>query len=249
MIRRLRGLFVIVRALFPAILVVGLILATWLMARSVVAATEEYGESLSTELDAIGDAVDEANDGIEAIAGFVAATAGAADSLVSRVADLPAVLTIPLPSVEIPDFEIPIVDYTVDLPEFSLGDGDLSIPIPGIEPLQDLAADIADAGRAVADPLIKVGALADIPPHLDQAAAETVDYARDVRGTMSGWLVAVILLLTFGVTMWAVSAVQPTLAEVSRGWSMLLGRPAPERAVADLSKRVAALERRLADRG
>ena len=131
------------KAFFPVILVVGLILATWLMARAVVTATQEYGDRLASELEGIEQAVDEANDGIEAIAGFVAATAGAADSLVSRVADLPSELTVPLPSVEIPDFELPIIDYTVDLPEFSLGDGDLSIPIPGVEPLKDLADDIA----------------------------------------------------------------------------------------------------------
>ena len=66
MIRRFRGLLVIIRAVFPVILVIGLALSTWLMARAVVSATQDYGDRLSTELNAIGAAVDEANDAFSA---------------------------------------------------------------------------------------------------------------------------------------------------------------------------------------
>ena len=107
---------------------------------------------MATELEAIQQALDEANDGLEAIGGFVAATATAADALVGRVADLPDAITVPLPRVDIPDFTIPIINQSIRLPEVDLGGGSLSIPIPGIAPIQQLAADLVEAGASVAEP-------------------------------------------------------------------------------------------------
>ena len=104
MIRRLRGLMIIIRVLMPVLLVIGLALATWLTARAVVDSTREYGDRLSAQLDEIKRAVDEANDGLEAIGGFVLATTGAAEQMLARVADLADSVTIPLPEVEVPEY-------------------------------------------------------------------------------------------------------------------------------------------------
>ena len=106
MFRRLRGLFIITRALLPFLVVIGLALATWAMTRAVVDSTVEYGDRMAAELDAVKVALDEANDGLEAIGGFVLATASAADQLVGRVADIPTSLDVPLPRVAIPDLSL-----------------------------------------------------------------------------------------------------------------------------------------------
>ena len=53
MLRRLRGLMIILRVLAPFLLVAGLALATWWMASRVVDATRVYGDQLSAQLDEI----------------------------------------------------------------------------------------------------------------------------------------------------------------------------------------------------
>ncbi len=248
MFRRLRGLFIITRALLPFLVVIGLALATWAMTRAVVDSTVEYGDRMAAELDAVKVALDEANDGLEAIGGFVLATASAADQLVGRVADIPTSLDVPLPRVAIPDFRIPVVNQTIALPDFELGDGLLSIPVPGIAPIQALANDLVDAGQTVTEPITKAAALADVPPHLEVAAEETVAYANDVRRTMQRWLVLMFLVLLTAGIVWLIAAMRPIVSELSRGWSMLRGRPAAERSIRSLEDRVRALELQLAGR-
>ena len=245
MFRRLRGLFVIVRALLPFLVVLALALATWAMARAVVDSTVAYGERMTEELEAVQIALGEATDGLEAIGGFVLATADAADNLVGRVAALPSAVEVPLPRVAIPDFRIPVINQTITLPDFDLGDGLLAIPIPGIAPIQSLAEELVEAGATVTEPIAKAAALADVPPHLETAAEETVLYANDVRRTMQGWLVVMLLVLVVAGVVWAIAALRPITSELSRGWSMLRGRPAADRAVGSLERRVRALERQL----
>jgi len=235
---------IIVRTLFPVLAVLALVLVTWLTARAVVDATVVYGDRMSEQLDGVRAAVDEANDGIEAIGAFVGATVGAAESVVARVADIPDAIDVPMPSIEIPAFDIPIIDYTITLPSFS--PGDLDIPIPGVGPLKDMASDLAAAGRDIAEPLTKVTALADIPPHLEEAARDTAAYAGDVRSSMGTWLRVVILILVLAGAVWVGVQIRPMLEELGRGWAMLMGRPDPGRAVVGLEKRVRELERRLA---
>lgn len=243
MIRRLRGLFIITRALLPFLVVLALAVTTWLMARSIVDTTVDYGQRMAAELDAVQVALDEANDGIEAIGGFVLATAGAADNLVGRLADLPSEISIPLPRVDIPDFRIPIINQTINLPDFDLGD--LPIPIPGIEPIQALASELVAAGQTFTDPILKTAALADVPPHIEQAAADTVVYADDVRATVMRWMVLVLLILVLAGIVWAIAALRPVLSELNRGWAMLMGRPSSEESIGSLEQRVRALESQL----
>lgn len=246
MIRRARGLAIIIRTLFPVLVVVAIALATWLAARAVVEATTTYGENLATRLDGVREAVDEANDGFQAVGEFVGATVAASDALLERVAGLRDSVDIALPEVAIPEFTIPLVDYTVSLPEFRLGDGDLTIPIPGIGPIKDLATDLADAGRRAADPLVKVTALADVPPELEAAAQDTVIYAADVRSSVGTWLKVVLVILLMAAVVWVISQAQPMFSELGRGWAMVIGRPDPGRAVVDLAGRVRELERQVA---
>jgi hypothetical protein len=245
MIRRLRGLFVITRALLPFLVILALALATWAMGRSLVDATTEYGRDMATELEAIQVALDEANEGLEAIGGFVVATATAADNLVGRVTEIPDAISVPLPRVAIPDFTIPIINQSIELPDFDLGTGSLDIPIPGIAPIQALASELVEAGESIADPILKTAALAEVPPHLETAAAETVDYADDVRGTVWRWMTVVLMVLVLAGVVWAVSALRPITSELSRGWAMLRGQKAPERTVGTLERRVRALEKEL----
>ncbi len=244
MVRRLRGLFIITRALLPILLVIGLALATWLTARAVVNSTQEYGSRLATQLEGIEAAVNEANEGLTAMTGFVNATVNAADEMFGRVADLRDSVNIPLPELAIPEFEIPIIDVTITLPEISFG-GDLNIPIPGMAAVKDLAGDLADAGRRVTDPLVKVAALADVPPHLEEAATDTATYAGDVHSSMTLWLRVILIMLLGAAVVWLASAVRPITDELSRGWAMLRGRQSPERSISDLARRVRELERKV----
>lgn len=245
--RRIRGLVIIVRSLFPILAVLALVLVTWLTARAVVDATVTYGEQMNEQLDGVRAAVDEANDGIEAIGRFVGATTGAAEALLSRVAEIPDAIDVPMPAIEIPAFDIPIIDYTITLPAFS--PGDLGIPIPGVGPLKDMALDLAEAGREIAQPLTKVTALADIPPHLEEAAHDTAVYAGDVRSSMGTWLRVVVLVLVLAGVVWVAVQIRPMLEELGRGWAMLRGRPDPGKAVVGLEQRVRELERRLVSYG
>lgn len=246
MIRRIRGLFVIIRAVFPILLVVALSLATWWTARAIVEATRDYGDDLSEQLDGIRAAVTEANEGLEQIGGYVTAAAAAADSLYESVTGLAENVRISLPAIEIPPFEIPVIDYVVDLPDLDFGVGDLNIPIPGVKTLKSLADDLAEAARNVTEPVAKVGALADVPPHLEEAARDTAHYAGEVRSTMAWWLKAILLLLAIGALAWLFAQAKPMLDEIGRGWKMLIGRPAADRALIHLEKRVKALEKQLA---
>lgn len=242
--RRIRGLFIITRTLLPFLLVIGLIAATWITARSLVRATQTYGEGLGVQLQEIQRAVDEANDGLEAVGSFVSSTTRAAESLLDRVTGLTDSLSIPLPEIEIPAFTV--LDRIVDIPDFRLGDGVLDIPLPGIEPLQTMAGDLVEAGRRVTEPITKMAALADVPPHLEQAAEETVAYAANLRSAIWGWLGAMMVLLVAGALVWLIAAIAPVVSELRRGWSMVVGRSPIERGVTDLAVRVAELERRLA---
>jgi hypothetical protein len=249
MFRRLRGALIILRVLLPFLLVIGLALATWAMARHVVAATQDYGERLSSQLDEIKAAVDEANEGLQAIGGFVVATAGAAETLAGRVADLSDSVTIPLPDVAVPEFTIPVINRDIDLPDFRLGDGDLSIPIPGVAPLKSLAGELVEAGQQLTDPMVKMAALADVPPNLEEAATDTVEYAGEIRTTMTTWLGIVLILLVVAALVWLFAALRPTLEELHRGWSLLMGRTPPEASVRDLERELASLRRRVAALG
>lgn len=242
--RRLRGLFVITRALLPFILVLGVLTATLITSRLVIDATQRYGESLGAQLDAVGAAVAEANEGLDSMAGFVSSTIEAADTLLERVEGLQSEIVIPLPAVVIPDFEV--LDRIIDLPDLVLGDGHLTFPVPGIEPLQGVAADLAAAGRRAVDPVVKVAALADVPPQLEQAGRDTVEYAGVVRSVITGWFAAIVIILVLSAAVWLIAAVRPVTAELRRGWSLLRGHGAADALVTDLASRVAALERRLA---
>jgi hypothetical protein len=225
-LRRIRGLFIIVRALLPFLLIVGAAAITWVAAQSVQDATRQYGDDLSAQLAGIEAAIDEANDGLEAVGAYVTASGAAADELLARVEAL-------RDSVEI------------EIPDFLPGDGILSIPIPGVEALQLLAGELVAAGQRAAEPVLKIGALADVPPQLEQAAEDSARYAGEIRSALSGWLIALFLLLVVGGLIWLVAALRPITSEIGRGWSMLMGRPAPERAVLELEKRVRTLERKL----
>jgi hypothetical protein len=242
--RRLRGLFVITRALLPFILVLGVLIATLITSRLVIDATKRYGERLGSQLDAVGAAVAEANEGLDSIAGFVASTIGAADTLLERVGDLQSEISIPLPAVVIPDFEV--LDRVIDLPDLVLGDGHLDIPIPGVEPLQGVANDLVAAGLRAADPVVKVAALADVPPQLEEAGRDTVEYAGDIRSVATGWFVTIAIVLLLSALVWLIAAARPVTAELRRGWSLVRGRSAPDVLAVDLAGRVADLERRLA---
>ncbi|MCJ7726784.1 MAG: hypothetical protein MUP76_10410 [Acidimicrobiia bacterium] len=245
--RRLRGLLIVLRTLAPILLVLGLALSTWWMANRVVVSTREDGDRLSAELDEIKRAVDEANDGLEAVGGFVIATAQAADNMLGMVTDLADSITIPLPEVEIPAFTIPVINIDIDLPDFSLGAGELIIPIPGIEPLQELANRLVAAGATVTEPITKLAELSKVPPQLEQAAKDTAEYAGEVRTTMAGWLKAVLLLLVLGALLWVAAQARPITSELGRGFGMLLGRKPPRPSkVADLERRVTDLQKELA---
>jgi hypothetical protein len=150
---------------------------------------------------------------------------------------------VPLPTVAIPDFRIPVINQTINLPDFDLGDGLLAIPIPGIAPIQALANELVAAGQTVTGPITKAAALAEVPPHLEEAAEETVTYANDIRITMQRWLVIVLLVLLVAGIVWALAAMRPILSELNRGWSMLMGRPAAAASIGNLEHRVRALER------
>ena len=241
MIRRRRGQLIVLRVLSPIQLVVGLARATWWMADRVVDSTRDYGEQLAEQLDEIKQAVDEANDGLEAVAGFVVATAGAADSMLETITGLADRVTIPLPQVEVPAFTIPVLNVDIDLPDFDLGTGSLDIPIPGMAAIQDLAASLVEAGEAVTEPITKLAALADVPPHLEEAAQDTAAYAGEVRSTMAGWLRIVLLLLLLGAVGWLLAQARPITSELARGFGMLMGRKPPS------SSKVTALERKVAD--
>jgi len=245
--RRIRGLFVITRTLLPFLVGIALIVATGVTTRALADATGDYSRDLDEQLDAVQQAVAEANEGLEAIGGFVTSTVGAADTLLTRVNDLRSSIEIELPSVQIPDLEI--LDRVIEFPDFSLGDGILEIPIPGVEPLQELAGNIVDAGQRAAEPLVKVTALVAVPPQLQEAAADTTAYAGDVRDSLRGWFVAVVVIVVLATVVWLIAAMRPIGGELARGWAMLRGRPAPERAVLDLASRVAALEEKLAAMG
>lgn len=244
--RRLRGLMIILRTLAPVLLVLGLALATWWMANRVVESTREYGDRLSAQLDEIKRAVDEANDGLAAVGGFVIATAQAADDMLGMVGGLADSITIPLPEVAIPSFTIPIINVDIDLPDFNLGAGELVIPIPGIEALQDLANSLVAAGATITEPITKLAELSKVPPQLEQAAKDTAEYAGEVRSAMAGWLKVVLLLLVLGALLWVAAQARPITSELGRGFGMLLGRkpPKPSR-VADLERRVADLQKEL----
>ena len=241
--RRIRGLFVITRTLLPFLVVAALIVVTGLTTRALANATSDYSDELGEQLDGIQQAVAEANEGLEAIGGFVTSTVGAADQVLTRVNDLRSSIDIELPSVEIPDIEI--LDRVIDFPDFTLGDGVLEIPIPGVEPLQNFAGDVVAAGERVAEPIVKVAALADVPPQLEEAAADTAAYAEDVRNSLRGWFIAVVVVVLLAALVWAIAALRPIGSELARGWAMLRGRQAPERSVVDLESRVAALEERV----
>jgi hypothetical protein len=241
--RRIRGLFVITRALLPFLVALALIGATWLTTRSVVSATERYGDRMGAQLDAVKAAVAEANEGLVAVGDFVTSTVDAADALLERVGDLRDSVDVSLPQIEIPD--ITVLDRVIDFPDLTIGDGLLEIPIPGIEPLKGIATDIAEAGRRVAEPVVKVAALAAVPPQLEAAARDTTQYASDVRSALAGWLTTIAFIAVGAALVWAIAALRPIGGELARGWAMVRGRPAPERAVIDLGSRVAALERRL----
>ena len=161
--------------------------------------------------------MDEANDGLEAVGGFVIATAQAADNMLGMVTDLADSITIPLPEVEIPAFTIPVINVDIDLPDFSLGAGELVIPIPGIEPLQDLANRLVAAGATVTEPITKLAELSKVPPQLEQAAKDTAEYAGEVRSTMAGWLKAVLLLLVLGALLWVAAQARPITSELATG--------------------------------
>lgn len=228
-LRRIRGVFIIVRALLPFLLIVGAAAITWVAAQSVQDATHQYADDLSAQLAGIQAAIDEANDGLEAIGAYVTASGAAAEELLERVEAL-------RDSVEI------------EIPGLPFGDGVLTIPIPGVEALQSLAGELVAAGQRVAEPVLKVGALADVPPQLEQAAEDSARYGGEIRSALSGWLIALFILLIAGGLIWLVAALRPITSELGRGWSMVLGRPAPERAVVELEKRVRDLERKLGGR-
>jgi len=246
-LHRIRGLLIILRVLAPFLLVAGLALATWWMANQVIDATRVYGEKLSAELDEIRAAVDEANDGLEAIGGFILVTAGAADTLLDQVTGLADSVTIPLPQVEVPAFVIPVINVEIDLPDFTLGAGDLRIPIPGVGPLKDLATELAEAGATITEPIVKVAELAKVPPQLEQAAHDTAEYASEIRSTMSGWLKMVLILLLVGALVWVAAQARPITSELARGFGMLLGRAPPKpSAVAALEHQLVELQKKVA---
>ena len=247
MFRRLRGALIIVRVLLPFLMAIGLILATWVTAGRVADATRDYGERLGAQLDNVRAAVSEANQGITALGRYATSAAGAAEAVFGRVSDLADSVTIPLPEIVIPEFTVPVINRTIDLPDIRLGSGDLVIPIPGIEPLQDLAGRLADAGRQLGDDVSKVAGLADVPPHLPQAATDTAAYAGDVRSATSRWLITVAVLLTAGALLWLAAAVRPIVTDLRHGWSMVRGRDVSARSVDDLLYRMRELQREVAE--
>lgn len=245
MMRRLKGAMIVLRVLLPVLIAIALILVTWLTVRQVSEATRQYGEELSAQLDEIREAVEQANEGLQAIGSFAAAATGAADALIDRVGALADSVSIPLPEIEIPPFEIPIIDVEIDLPDFTLGAGSLDIPIPGVEQLKELTGRLAEAGRELGDPVVKIAQLTTVPESLEEAAGDTVEYASEVRSSMWAALRWILAIALFGALVWAIAAVRPITDELRLGWAMMRGKDT-DTLVESLEDRVRRLEKQMA---
>jgi hypothetical protein len=221
MTTRARGLWIIARTLAPALAVVVLALASSSALASMRDSSTVYGAAVSAELATVSEVFREVGLALGQLAEFVSAIGTALADAFRAIAAI-------TPRIEIPPF---------------------SFDIPGLGVITEFFRAAADAAAAVTGSIrAELEEFLSLPESIEKISAATARFGVEVRDAAGQWLVTVVLMAALVAAAWMATRAGAVMNELSRGWSMLLGRPASPASVAALRARLRDLERDLAGR-
>ena len=250
MAKRLHGLAIVTTALAPLILLVVVGIATWVAVGSVRTAVADYSETVSTEVGKATKVFVDVGTALDDVGAFVAGIATDVQTAVAGLGPISPDVKLPTRAIGIPRIVLiddPIGNNDVVFPAFTVLEANsLDFTIPGIEPVGQFLVDLGDSADAVSNDIERqLAGLIVMPEPIDTVRQSTADLGAHIGSTLRTWLVVVAVALAAVVAAWASTRMGTALAEVSRGWGMLMGRDGGV-SVEDLRAQLTAIERALA---
>ena len=228
---RVRGLLIMIRVLAPLLAFLAIWFATHQAINAVEAATESYRVAVDARVDNIRDSVSGATDALTTLGGYAVGVRDAVGRQVDAIQNI-GNLQVPLPTVL--GFDIP----------------DIDVALPGSEEVKRLTDGIATAGQSLGDNLEGLTAVGQVPGEVRAIADETTGFVTDLRNTVVGWVKAIAWIVGSFLLVFVLTRLGRMALELRRGWRMLTtGMDIPTGSIADLLRRVAALEESLASGG
>lgn len=255
MARRLHGLAIVVGALAPAIVILIVGLASWAAVGSLSSAARTYGAAVDAEVKTVTGAFEDVGSALDDVGSFVS---GVADDVVTAAEGLgPISPDVALPVVPVVLKEKVLVDlpvvFGVDLPRVVfpettvLNANSLDFTVPGVEPLGQFIEDASAVSRTVgADIDEELAKMVAVPAPITRIADATVTLGTDVRSTVRTWFMVVGVTLLLVALAWITTRTATVVADVKRGWAMLMSREMPPASIEELRAQVAVIEARLA---
>lgn len=225
---RVRGLLIMIRVLAPVLAFLAIWFATYRAINAVEDATESYRVAVDARVDNIRDSVSGATDALTTLGGYAVGVRDAVGRQVDAIQNI-GNLQVPLPTVL--GFDIP----------------DIDVALPGSEEVKRLTDGIASAGQSLGDNLEGLTAVGQVPGEVRAIADETTGFVTDLRNTVVGWVKAMAWIFGLFLLVFVLTRLGRMALELRRGWRMLTtGMDIPTDTIAALTRRVAALEERLA---
>ncbi|HEX9705617.1 MAG TPA: hypothetical protein VGA20_10250 [Gemmatimonadales bacterium] len=197
MARRIQGVFVILRALAPVLLLAVFIASSVTAVRGIRGAARTYADRVEAQVDTARQAFANASAGLAALAGYATAVKQVVDGVARDVRRVAA------------SIQIPVIN--------------VSIQVPGVAEVKRVVAGVEAAGRVVGGQVEKVTALATVPAQLGEIQSATLTFAADVRSALVRWIVLVAGVVVLAVVVWILGSAAHIVGEVGRGWALLSG--------------------------
>lgn len=227
---RLRGVLVMLRVLFPFLLIGALWLATRAATADLREATDAYRAQVDVRVENIRADFREASEGLATLGDYATGVRDAVEAQAEAISSLTSELRVPLPTV-------PIVNYNIP---------DINVPIPGVAQLKALSADLSAAGAALGAEVSKVTEVAQVPAEVRGIVDESAAYGRELGSVALRWVRTILLLLVLAAAVVIAAWGAALLAELLRGWRMLTTGREQLAGLRGLEARVRALEAQLA---
>ncbi len=227
---RLRGALVMLRVLFPFLLIGAPWLATRAASADVREATDAYRNQIDVRVENIRADFREASEGLATLGDYATGVRDAVAGQAEAISSLTSELRIPLPTV-------PIVNYNIP---------DINLRIPGVAQLKALSADLSAAGAALGAEVSKVTEVAQVHAEVQGIVDESTAYGRELGGVALRWVRTILLILGLAAAAVIAGWGAALIAELLRGWRMLTTGQEQLAGRRGLEARVRALEAQLA---
>ncbi len=241
--QKVRGVFVIIRALGPLLAFLVLVIATVAMVSSVIESARVFGSRVDEQLAGTKQMFTDVTGAFDDVGVFVGDVAAAVDQVGPAIASMPTAVVVATPEVRLPQF----VPVPFGASRTLVGSQRISAEVPGTREIKTFFGDISDTASTVTGDIgAGLESFFAAPTQITEISAATTTFADDLRGSVLGWLSVLGVIAVVAVIVWIAGSISHTVAEVRRGIALIRGEPIPAVSIVEMTERLRSLEADLA---